>query len=183
MRLRRGLAVAGILALALGSPDQALGQGQRHFREGLEAYQRGDFDAAVRHFSLAIESADLPLPDIFFAFNNRGNAHAARRDYDRALRDYNEALRLNPKYAGALRNRGLVHAGRGDFDHAIQDFSEAARLDPDDPHALIGRALVHCVKRDFADAIRDFDAALRVCPACPRAVVGRAAASASQDCR
>ena len=180
---RRGLALAAILALALGSADQALGQGQRHFREGLDAYQGGDFDAAIRHFTLAIESGDLPHPDIFFAFNNRGNAYAARRDYDRALRDYDEALRFNPKYAGALRNRGFVHAGQGDFDRAIRDFSEAARIDPDDPHALIGRALVHCVKREFADAVRDFDAALRVCPACPRAVAGRAAASASQECR
>jgi tetratricopeptide (TPR) repeat protein len=73
---------------------ERLGQGQRHFREGLEAYQRRDLDAAVRHFTLAIESGDLAHPDLFFAFNNRGNAYAARGDYDRALKDDDEALRF-----------------------------------------------------------------------------------------
>jgi tetratricopeptide (TPR) repeat protein len=116
------------------------GPGQRHFREGLEAYQRRDLDAVVRHFTLAIESGDLPHPDIFFAFNNRGNAYAARGDYDRALKDYDEALRFNPKFAAAMRNRGTLHARKGDDDSAIRDYRDAARLDLDDPHALIGRA-------------------------------------------
>jgi tetratricopeptide (TPR) repeat protein len=108
----------GVLALILGSPESALGQGPRHFREGLEAYQRRDLDAATQHFTLAIDSGDLPHPDLFFAFNNRGNAYAARRDYDRALQDYDEALRLNPKFAGAMRNRGIVYTQKGDYDCA-----------------------------------------------------------------
>ncbi|HKQ65249.1 MAG TPA: tetratricopeptide repeat protein [Methylomirabilota bacterium] len=173
---------AFVFALVLGSAENGFDQGPRHFREGLEAYQRGDFDAAIRSFTLAIENGDLPHPDIFFAFNNRGNAHAAKRDSVRALQDYDEALRLNPKYAGAMRNRGLVHAAQGDYDHAIRDFSEAARLDPDDPHALIGRGLVHCARHAFTDAVRDFDAALRICPSCSRAIAGRAAAAVGKEC-
>jgi tetratricopeptide (TPR) repeat protein len=173
----------GILAVVLGSPESAAGQGPRHFREGLEAYQRRDLDAAIKLFTLAIESGDLPHPDLFFAFNNRGNAHAARHDHDRALQDYDEALRLNPKFAGAMRNRGIVYARKGNYDHAIRDFSEAARLDPDDPHALIGRGLVHCARHEFADAVRDFDAALSICPTCPLAIAGRAAADVSKECR
>ena len=89
----RALALVGILALVLGSPEVALGQGQRHFREGQEAYHHRDFDGAIQHYTLAIGSRDLPHPDLFFAFNNRGNARAAKRDYDRALQDYSEALR------------------------------------------------------------------------------------------
>ena len=77
----------GMLVSILGLPEGASGQGPRHFREGHEAYQRRDFDRAIQHYTLAIESRDLPHPDLFFAYNNRGNAHAARRDYDRALAD------------------------------------------------------------------------------------------------
>jgi tetratricopeptide (TPR) repeat protein len=173
----------GVFALVLGSPENGFGQGPRHFREGLEAYQRGDFEAAIRAFTLAIESGDLPHPDIFFALNNRGNAYAAKHDSVRALQDYDAALRLNPKYAGAMRNRGIVHASKGDYDSAIRDFSEAARLDSDDPHALIGRGLVYCTRHEFAEAVRDFDAALRICPSCSRAIAGRAAAAVGKECR
>src|SRR5438477_9309474 len=113
-RSARVLVCVGVLASMLGLPGGAAGQGPRHFRDAHEAYQRRDFDGAIRLYTRAIESNDLPHPDLFFAFNNRGNAHAAKGDYDRALADYGEALRLNPKYAGALRNRATVHAQKGD---------------------------------------------------------------------
>ncbi len=108
------LIFAVVLALLLGSPAAALGQGARHFREAWEAGQRQDFDGAIMYYTRAIESGDLPHPDLFFAFNNRGNAYASKRDYDRAIRDYTEALRLNPKYAAAFRNRGRALVYKGD---------------------------------------------------------------------
>lgn len=177
------MALVGMLVLTLGPPERAWGQGPRHFREAREAYQRRDFDGAIQRYTLAIESGDLPHPDLFFAFNNRGNAHAAKRDWDRAIQDYSEALRLNSKFAAALRNRGNVYGRKGDYERAIRDFGEAARLDPDDPHALIGRGLVYCVTQEFDRAVGDFDAALAICPTCPRAISGRTAASAGKECR
>src|SRR3989454_2518083 len=128
------------------------------------------------YYTRAIESGDLPHPDLFFAFNNRGNVYASKRDYDRAIRDYTEALRLNPKYAAAFRNRGRALVYKGDYDRAIADYNEAARLDPEDPHALIGRGIAYNAKHQYDLALRDFDPALRVCPACPLAVLNRAAA-------
>ena len=109
-----------------------------------------------------------------------GPAHVDRRD--RALADYSEALRLNPKYAGAMRNRGIVYARKRDDERAIRDYSEAARLDPDDPHALIGRAFVYCEKHEFARGSRFRRRAAHL-PTCPPAVSGRAAASIGNECR
>ena len=39
--------LAGLLMSIVGLPGGASGQGLRHFREGREAYQRGDFDEAT----------------------------------------------------------------------------------------------------------------------------------------
>jgi tetratricopeptide (TPR) repeat protein len=174
--------LAGLLGLLLAAPPDALAQGPRHFREAHEASQRRDLETAIQAYTLAIDSGDLPHPDLFFAYNNRGNAYAARRDWAHALDDYSAALRLNPKFAGAMRNRGTAYARMGDFERAIQDYGEAARLDPDDPHALIGRGLVYCERREFERATGDFDAALRICPTCPRALSGREAAHAGHSC-
>ena len=176
--------VAVLLLLAVvTAPDDAWAQGLRHFRDAHAASQRGDYDTAIREYTLAIDAGDLPHPNSFFAFNNRANAYAAKRDWAHALQDYSETLQRNPKFAAARRNRGLVYARTGDHERAIQDFTEAARLDVDDPHALIYRGLVYCERREFDRAVQDFDAALVACPTCPFAISGRAAAAAGRDCR
>ncbi|HEU5197167.1 MAG TPA: hypothetical protein VFW70_20690 [Methylomirabilota bacterium] len=63
--------------------------------------------AGEAEYTLAIETGDLSQPNSFFAFNNRANAYAAKRDWEHALQD---PLRRNPKFAAARRNRGLVYA-------------------------------------------------------------------------
>ena len=40
--------------------------------------------------------------------NNRGNAYIRNGDIDRAIADYDEALRLNPKYIDAFMNPGVT---------------------------------------------------------------------------
>ena len=49
-------------------------------------------------------------------------ALADKRDYDRALADYDQALKLDPKYALAHLNRGLLWHAASDYDRAIADF-------------------------------------------------------------
>ena len=41
-------------------------------------------------------------------------------DYDEAIRDYTEAIRLDPKNAKAYRNRGLAYRRLGKYDEAIR---------------------------------------------------------------
>ena len=43
------------------------------------------------------------------AYINRGHAYINKGDYDRAIADYTEAIRLDPKYAIAYGNRGKAY--------------------------------------------------------------------------
>lgn len=43
---------------------------------------------------------------------------------------FNQAIRLNLKYADAYANRGTTYARKGDYDHAMSDFDHAIRLNP-----------------------------------------------------
>ena len=45
-------------------------------------------------------------------------------DYDRAIADYDEAIRLDPKIAAA---RGNAYCAKGDFNDAIMDYDEVKR--------------------------------------------------------
>ncbi len=59
-----------------------------------------------------------------------GLAYDAKNNHDRAIADFNEAIRLNPKYTFAFNNRGNAYDAKNDHDRAIADYTEAIRLDP-----------------------------------------------------
>ena len=55
------------------------------------------------------------------AYLNRGNAYFNKGDHDRAIADYTEAIRLDPKYANAYGRSRQQPTGKGDHDRAIAD--------------------------------------------------------------
>jgi tetratricopeptide (TPR) repeat protein len=63
-------------------------------------------------------------------FFDRGNALLDRQEYDSAIADFTEAIRLNPNYAAAYNNRGVAHYRKGDIDKAIAGYEAALRIDP-----------------------------------------------------
>ncbi|HKN32933.1 MAG TPA: tetratricopeptide repeat protein [Terriglobales bacterium] len=68
----------------------------------------GTVDDRIAACTSAITSGRLSAASLAVAFRNRGNAWSAKGDKDRAIADYNEAIRLYPKSATAYRNRGIV---------------------------------------------------------------------------
>ena len=71
---------------------------------------------------------------------NRGTVHAQKGDYDRAIRDYSEAARLDPDDPHALIGRALVYCERHEFERAVRDFDAALGICPACPRAIGGRA-------------------------------------------
>src|SRR5262249_37259280 len=66
------------------------------------------------------------------AYNNRGLAYLAKGNYDRAVADFSESIRLNPDDATYYNNRGIAYEGKQDYDRAIAAFTEAIKLRPND---------------------------------------------------
>jgi len=67
----------------------------------------------------------------------RAIKYKAKGDNDRAIADYNEAIRLDPKDAVAYRSRALAYLYGGNPAKALADLSQASELDPKDAyHAL-----------------------------------------------
>ena len=64
------------------------------------------------------------------AYLNRGNANFARRDYDRAIADFGQAIRLEPKNVRIVMSRATAYEAKGDFARAIADYDQALKLDP-----------------------------------------------------
>lgn len=58
----------------------------------------------------------------------RGVAYQGLEQYDRAIADHTEALRLHPANLGALDNRASAYEAKGDNNHASDDRAALQRL-------------------------------------------------------
>jgi tetratricopeptide (TPR) repeat protein len=128
-------------------------------RRGWARKLTGALGPAIQDFS-----ASLRLAPEAAVFNNRAAAWCDQARYDRAIRDCDEALRLDPHYAPALNNRGNARACNKDYDAAIRDYAEVIRLQPDCAAAFHNRGQVWALKKDHVKALRDFNQAMRLEP-------------------
>ncbi len=77
------------------------------------------------------------------ALIERGTKYNLNSDYDRAIADFNEAIRLDPNSAAAFYGRAAVYYNMGDYDRAIQDYDQVLRIDPRYNMAPMFRALTY----------------------------------------
>ena len=94
-----------------------------------------------------------------------GDAWHAAKNYDRAIADYTEAIRIDPTFASAYTSRGLAWRIKGNFHKAISDYSQAIRLDPKDPNPHWGLALLRtsCPNAKYRDAKKAVQHATKSC--------------------
>jgi len=98
------------------------------------------------------------------AYTIRGTIWVHKREYDKAIADYTEAIRLDPKNAKLHYMRGSAREDRSEYDQAISDFTEAIRLDPKTEHAYYGRGWDWLIKKEYDKAISDLNVAIRLDP-------------------
>jgi len=94
--------------------------------------------------------------------NKRGFDYYKKGNYDQAIAEYTEAIRLNPKFSEAYIMRGLAYSQKKDYDLAIADYDKAIQLDPKDKWAYIGRGSNYDDIGNYDHAIADFDKAIQL---------------------
>jgi len=164
----RNWAIAMVLLLALGL--SAWGQ------KGDDAEQCSpqiDPDVSLPHCTAAINSGRLSTSSLVLTYMGRGVNYLRKRDYDRAIQDFDEVIRLNPKSSGAFTNRGASYLQKGDYERAIQDFDKAIQLNPRNKVVFSQRGDLFYREGDYERAIQDFSEYIRLNPGSARAFKNR----------
>jgi tetratricopeptide (TPR) repeat protein len=130
-------------------------------------------EARIEGCTALIQTVQGNATALPIAYNNRGNAYVAKGDYDRAVRDFDQSIKLNQTYTKPFNNRGVAYLRKGEYDLAIGAFDEAIRLKPDYGEAFANRATAHLKQREYDRAARDFDQAIRIDPGLRAAWSGR----------
>lgn len=98
----------------------------------------------------------------------------SNRDYESALNDMNEAIRLQPRFAGLYINRAFLRYNRDDYFGAMADYDYALKLEPLNPVALFNRGLLNSEVSANDRALDDFSKVLELNPDDYRALYNRA---------
>ena len=85
-------------------------------------------------------------------------------DYNGAIKAYNKAIALDPKYAYAYIARGFAKANLKQYFAAIADYDKAIALDPKDAAAYMNRGVAKADLKQYFDAIADYDKAIALDP-------------------
>jgi tetratricopeptide (TPR) repeat protein len=151
---------------------------------GVMFASRGDFDLAIEDFSEAIKldssfvsaylqrgkalmaSVSKGLSDIdenFESFTSFSIVNDSKEN-DRAINDFDTAIKLDPNSASAYRWRGNAYDNKGDYDRAIADYNQAIKLDPKNASAYLNRGVAYNNKGDYNRAIADYNQAIKLDP-------------------
>jgi tetratricopeptide (TPR) repeat protein len=85
----------------------------------------------------------------------RGLAYFRQREYDRAIADYSEAIRINPDYSRAYMRRGSAYLAKREFAAAIADLDAAIRINPGNAEAFMIRGAAFEASGNLDRAIVD----------------------------
>src|SRR5215467_13387117 len=119
-----------------------------------------NYDLRLSACSRIIEKGSKDDKNLSEPYRRRGFAYQMKGEHDRAITDFNEAIRLNPQNARAYNNRGSSFFAKGDRDQAVADFSKAVELDPKNGKFLVSRGRAFEAMNDKARALADYQSIL-----------------------
>ncbi|MBI3436206.1 MAG: tetratricopeptide repeat protein, partial [Proteobacteria bacterium] len=123
-----------------------------------------DLKASVAACTRIIERGGAPPIDRASAYINRAFAYTEWGEYDRAIRDSDDAIRLDATQVNGWINRAQAYYRKNDYARAIADFDAALRREPKSAVALLGRGSAYERTADYDRAIRDLSQAARLSP-------------------
>ena len=93
---------------------------------------------------------------------NKGNEKSNSQDFAGSIKEYDKAIKLDPKYTDAYYNRGSSKMYVKDYKGAVADFDKAIQQKPDFLNAYTNRGVAKLKLNDTKNAIKDFDSAIQL---------------------
>lgn len=139
-----------------------------YFNKGMEFQKKADALNAIINYNKAIainrnyKEAYENLGAIYLALGmlkiyKQLNIKEGMAYYDKAIDNYSQVIRLDPKNPEHYIHRGGVYSLKVAHDMAIEDFDQAIRLDPKKVSVYESRAMSYYKKKQYDKAWEDIN--------------------------
>ncbi len=109
--------------------------GDTAYHAGNALFEDGYYERALGKYQTALDEDATHIS----AMRGKARSLMALNRFPEALGAFEEAIALEPDFAGTYANRGILHDRMGNYRLAVEDYVLALRLDPDiadGPHWL-----------------------------------------------
>ncbi|SRR5579883_1307060 len=93
------------------------------------ADQSSKAEQTIKSCTALLETNGFPVP--LLLFKARGFAYSVKGEYDRAITDYDQAIKLDAGFSAAYNGRGMAYRAKEDLDRTMADYDQAIKLAPD----------------------------------------------------
>jgi tetratricopeptide (TPR) repeat protein len=164
VRKRRSFATEMIEMLAATDVQEELSDEQRTtvqlFRQQLQAIKDSDLQAGFEMFNRLCAMSDLSSQAKGHVLTYRGECYRLRGEWEKALSDFEEALKCLPGDVRTLIRQGITHILMRDYQKALNDLNQAITLDEKNAWALALRGETYRCMKDYQEALNDLNQAI-----------------------
>lgn len=104
-----------------------MGPGDILYIDGNNIFKDGEFERSADYFKRALEENPKHQP----ALVGLTNSYIQLKRFPEALTTVEEAIRINPKFAGNYATRGIIFDHLGKYELAIADYEKSLTMDPE----------------------------------------------------
>ena len=133
---------------------------QEQSEELLSLYNRGRFEEVL----LKIKPLISLFPKAIDLHNLQGASNAALERHEAAIKNYEQAIKINPNYADAHLNKGSALQEKGDLKSAIESFHQTLLINPNHTVANFNMGNVLHKKGELDAAVDSYKKALKINP-------------------
>jgi len=170
--MKKYFAFALITAVAIGAAQLCEGQAKNAKEkeanklavEGAEASKNQEWDKAIDLLRKATDLDHKYANELAAVYQQRGYANATSQQFQDAISDYGEAIKLTPQDVRVYEQHAAVEMKLQDYDKALADYSEVIKLKPNEVRYLNYRAYIYEFKKDLKNSMADTDKVLKLDP-------------------
>ena len=142
--------------------QDAIAKNDKQIEDLKEQYERATSQAEKDKLREQIKDVDRDF--LANQKNDAGLRLLYDKDYNGAIKTFNEVLELDPYNYKSYNNRGCIYDYLGQHEKAIKDYSKSIELNPNEFTMYINRGLTYYNLKKYKLAVQDFDKAIQLKP-------------------